>query len=304
MLKMNSNLKNIVDVSSLKILIYISDNFNNETIKLLSNSSLQIKYSEIKIKTDINKNNISSNLKKINDNSGLINTNIRNISFNTGLITNIKNNLAIINDDIYNETFIFSNRTTLAESQPIFKKIIDFNFSKNGIFNILTNCNYEYDTKYNFNHTYYFYNNDNDELLKKEIIANNMISNVVKDEFKFENINDISSLKILIYISDNFNNETIKLLSNSSLQIKYSEIKIKTDINKNNISSNLSKIDTNKNNISSNLININTNEDNIAYNLNEINHLKNNKPIQYLKNVYNILFYDRKTQVSFRNYFF
>ena len=52
------------------------------------------------------------------------------------------------------------------------------------------------------------------------------------------------------------------------------------------------------------LININTNEDNIAYNLNEINHLRNNKPIQYLKNVYNILFYDKKTQVSFRNHFF
>ena len=52
------------------------------------------------------------------------------------------------------------------------------------------------------------------------------------------------------------------------------------------------------------MININTNEDNIAYNLNEINHLKNNKPIQYSKNIHNILFYDRKTQVSFRNYFF
>ena len=50
------------------------------------------------------------------------------------------------------------------------------------------------------------------------------------------------------------------------------------------------------------MININTNEDNIAYNLNEINYLKNNK--SYLKNVYNILFYDKKTQVSFRNYFF
>ena len=52
------------------------------------------------------------------------------------------------------------------------------------------------------------------------------------------------------------------------------------------------------------MINVNTNEDNIAYNLNEINYLKNNKSTQYLKNVYNILFYDKKTQVSFRNYFF
>ena len=29
-----------------------------------------------------------------------------------------------------------------------------------------------------------------------------------------------------------------------------------------------------------------------------------NKPTQYLKNIYNLLFYDKKTQVSFRNYFF
>ena len=38
--------------------------------------------------------------------------------------------------------------------------------------------------------------------------------------------------------------------------------------------------------------------------MNEINYLKNNKSKSYLKNVYNILFYDKKTQVSFRNYFF
>ena len=66
-----------------------------------------------------------------------------------------------------------------------------------------------------------------------------------------------------------------------------------TDL-ENDISSNLTKIDTNKNNISTNLININTNEDDIAYNLNEINYLKNNNSKSYLKNVYNILFYDSK----------
>ena len=78
----------------------------------------------------------------------------------------------------------------------------------------------------------------------------------------------------------------------------------KINTNDENISSNLGKINTNKNNISTNLININTNEDNIAYNLSEIDYLKKNKPIQYLKNVYNILFYDKKTQVSFKKYFF
>ena len=38
--------------------------------------------------------------------------------------------------------------------------------------------------------------------------------------------------------------------------------------------------------------------------MNEINYLKNNNSKSYLKNVYNILFYDKKTQISFRNLFF
>ena len=199
----------------------------------------------------------------------MIDTNKRDISFNLGLISNIKSNSTIIHDDVYNETFIFSNRTTTAQSQLIFKKIINFDFSNNGFFNILTMCNYDYDTKYNFNHKYRFFNNG--ELLKDVIIPNNMTSNVVKDEFKFEGIGDVSSLKIELYITDNFNNETIKLLSNSSLQFKYSKIEFKTDINENNIKSNLGKIDTNTSDISSNLGKINTNTSDISSNLGKIN---------------------------------
>ena len=70
--------------------------------------------------------------------------------------------------------------------------------------------------------------------------------------------------------------------------------------NKNDISSNLSKIDTNKNDISTNLIKININEDDILYNLSEINYIKNNNSKSYIKNIYNILFYDKKTQIDFR----
>ena len=78
----------------------------------------------------------------------------------------------------------------------------------------------------------------------------------------------------------------------------------KIDTNKSNISSNLGKIDTNKSDISSNLIKINSNEDDILYNLSEINYIENNNSTQYLKNVYNILFYDKKTQIDFRNIFY
>ena len=52
------------------------------------------------------------------------------------------------------------------------------------------------------------------------------------------------------------------------------------------------------------MIKINSNEDDILYNLNEINCLKNNKSTQYLKNIYNILFYNKKTQIDFRNNFY
>ena len=78
----------------------------------------------------------------------------------------------------------------------------------------------------------------------------------------------------------------------------------KINTNENYISSNSSEIDTNKNDISTNLIGINTNEDNIAYNLCEINYIKNNISKPYLKNKYNILFYDSKTQIDFRNLFY
>ena len=74
--------------------------------------------------------------------------------------------------------------------------------------------------------------------------------------------------------------------------------------NKENITSNLSKIDANKNDISTNLINMNTNEDNIAYNSSEINYIKNNVSKPYLKNIYNILFYESKIQIDFGGIFF
>ena len=49
---------------------------------------------------------------------------------------------------------------------------------------------------------------------------------------------------------------------------------------------------------------INSNEDDILYNLNEIDYLKKNKSTKYLKNIYNILFYDKKTQINFKGVFY
>ena len=64
------------------------------------------------------------------------------------------------------------------------------------------------------------------------------------------------------------------------------------------------QVDTNKRDISTNLIKINSNEDDISSNLEKINNIKNNNSKSYLKNVYNILFYNNNEQISFKDEYF
>ena len=52
------------------------------------------------------------------------------------------------------------------------------------------------------------------------------------------------------------------------------------------------------------MIKINSNEYDILYNLSEMNYIKNNNFKSYLKNIYNILFYESKTRIDFRGIFF
>ena len=86
-------------------------------------------------------------------------------------------------------------------------------------------------------------------------------------------------------------------LGNINLEIDDDNINY---ININYINKNDEDIEKNKNDISNSLIKINSNGDYILYNLSEINYLKNNNSKSYLKNVYNILFYDKKTQINFK----
>ena len=68
----------------------------------------------------MNKNNISSNVEKINDNSGLISTNTSNISDNSGLISmntsSITSNLGKIND---NSGLISTNTSSIASNSGL-----------------------------------------------------------------------------------------------------------------------------------------------------------------------------------------
>ena len=130
-------------------------------------------------------------------------------------------------------------------------------------------------------------------------LQNDILSNLSKIN---NNSADISSN--LGKINTNIN--AIKLINENS-QDNSADISSnlgKINANVSNISTNLSKINNNSSDISSNLIKINSNEDDILYNLSEINNIKNNISKSYLKNIYNVLFYDEKTQISFRNLFY
>ena len=174
--------------------------------------------------------------------------------------------------------------------------------------------------------------------LKISLLYNNRVSNLVNDKFDIQAINS-SQIKLLIFLVIGVDYKSFELFDNNTIQIIYNETNLKSNINKDNIASNLKKInnnsdnldmntnnissnlekindnssdistnlgkiDINKNDISTNLIKINSNEDDMLYNSNEISYLKNNNSAQYLKNICNILFYDKKTQISFRNLFY
>ena len=117
----------------------------------------------------------------------------------------------------------------------------------------------------------------------------------------------IIKIELVLSILDDISKSVSCKLYNS-LRSNFLCIKHYKKINLISVNNNLGDLEntilSNKNNISTNLININTNEDNIAYNLSEIDYLKNNIYKSYLKNIYNIIFYDSKTQIDFRNLFY
>ena len=117
---------------------------------------------------------------------------------------------------------------------------------------------------------------------------------LVKDNFYITFKNNYNKIKVILDLYSAYRHGTgvfnLELINENFVNITY--------LDKNDISL---KIEKNKSDISSNLIKINSNEDDILYNLSEINYLKNNKSTQYLKNIYNILFYDKTTQIDFRN---
>ena len=199
---------------------------------------------------------------------------------------------------------------------------IENNFNADGKLEINSNIYYKYDNlqkdHHRLQHEYQIFD-DKNNLCHKAILNktnstdldfdNNIM--LVKDNFYIKFKNNYNKIKIIIYLYRVYRHGAgvfnLELINENFTNIAYldkNDISLKIEKNKNDISSNLEKIDTNKNNISTNLIGINTNEDNIAYNLEEINYIKNNISKSCLKNVYNILFYNKKTQIDFSNLFY
>ena len=307
------------------------EDVENDIRNAMQISSILLKlkgYDDDLEKIDTNENNISSNLSKINNNE-------TNISSNLEKINDIKTILP--KSEIFKKTYSIKNQSFQFTRNIVNFKLLEIeienNFNKDGNLEFDNYVYYKYDKlqrdHHRLQHEYRIFD-DKDNLLYKKILNKTNTSDLnfdnnimlVKDNFYVTLNNNYNKIKIILDLyrvyrhgTGNFN---LELINENFVNVSYLDkndisLKIENNIssnlskintNKGNISTNLGKIDTNKNNISTNLIKINSNEDDILTNLNEINYLKNNSSKSYLKNVYNIPFYDRKTQVSFKKYFF
>ena len=279
-----------------------------------------------------NKNDISTNLEQISTNTSSISSNSSQISTNT---SSISTNLRKIDDFtqyILQSSKDFEEKYTIEKQifrfnrdkhfYTIVEKDIEFDFTKNSLLFVKNNMYYKYENLsndyYRLQHEYNIYDDENN-LIHKYLFN--------KDTYYDESLDPIlhTNEDFCICFKKNYNKIKINLqlhrhnrhgVGNINLEIdndngNYINVDYidrnnneKVDTNTESISSNLVKINTNKNNISTNLIKINSNEDDILYNLNEINYLKNNNSKSYLKNVYNILFYNNNEQISFKDEIF
>ena len=295
----------------------INDNSNNISTNLGKINTNENNISTNLGKINSNTDNISTNLGKINTNKSdidEINSNLSNIDFNSGNKYSIEN-FFIYDIEIENSYKLNKDKTSFS----IFKYTLEDDFKKDSILEVNCRLLYRYN---NYNHIGYlqqifklYDNNDNMFYEYKSLKTNagdNTRNDLVQNDKFYTKINDdykiIKIELILSLINDVSNTTTIDCKLYNSYKSNFLNIKYYRKINLISIYNNLGDVEnsilSNKNNISTNLIKINSNEDDILTNLNEINYLKNNKSTQHLKNVYNILFYDSKKQISFKDEIF
>ena len=171
---------------------------------------------------------------------------------------------------------------------------IENNFNKDGKLEFDNHIYYRYNNLQNdhhrLQHEYRILDEKNNLLYKKildktnksDLNFNNNIM-LVKDNFYFTFNNNYNKIKIILDLYRVYRHGTgyfnLELINKSFVNIIYlykNDISLKIEKNKNNISSNLSKINDNENNISSNLSKIGDNKNNIFSNLSKINDNENN----------------------------
>ena len=312
----SSNLEKINSHSST-----ISSNFKQTTTNAGNISSNKGLIETNTSNISSNKGLIETNTSNISSNKGLIETNTSNISSNLKQIDTNKNDISTNLEKIDNFTqYILQSGKDFEEKYTIekqifnfnknkhfytlFEKEIEFDFTKNSLLFIKNNMYYKYENLSNdyhrLQHEYNIYDGDN--LIHKYLFN--------KDTYYDESLNPIlhTNEDFCICFKKNYNKIKINLQLHRHNRHGTGNINLEIDdddesyINIDYLDrNNEGRIDMNKNNISTNLIKINSNEDDILYNLNEINNIKKNNSKSYLKNVYNILFYNNNEQISFKD---
>ena len=263
------------------------------------------------------KKDVSSNLGKIDTNTSNIDeikSNLSNIDFDSGNKYSIEN-FFIYNIEIEKNYNLNKDKTSFS----IFKYTLEDDFEKDSILEIDCRLLYRYNN-YNhiglLQHIFKLYD-DNDNMFYdyKSLMTNsgdNTRNDIKQNDFFYVKLNDdykIIKIELILSLINDISNTTIvdckiyNTYKSNFLNVKYYK-KINLISVNNNLGDLENTILSNKNNISTNLIKITSNEDDILYNSTEINYLKNNMSKSYLKNIYNILFYDNKTQINFKGIFF
>ena len=288
-----------------------SDISNNSS--LISNNTSNISTNSGRIIT--NKSAISTNLEQINTNTSSISSNLKQLSTNTG---NISTNLEKIDNFTqyilqsgkdFEEKYIIEKQIFKFNKNKhfytIFEKEIEFDFTKNSLLFVKNNIYYKYENLSNdyhrLQHEYNIYDGDNlihKYLFNKDTYYDESLDPILHTNEDFcicfkKNYNKIKiNLQLHRHNRHGAGNTNLEIDDDSYINIDY--------VDRNNDE----KVDTNTESISTNLSKINTNVADISSNSSEINYLKNNKSTQYLKNVYNILFYNNNEQISFKDQVF
>ena len=256
-------------------------------------------------------------------------SNTAKIDTNTSNIDEIKSNLSNIDFDSNNkhsmENFFIYNieiekNYKLNKDKPsfsIFKYCLGDNFKKDSILEIDCRLLYEY-TNYNniglLQHIFNLYDGTDTIFYDYKSLKTNAGDNRKNDlkqndlfYVKLSDDYDVIKIELILSLIDNVNN-TVDCKIYNAYNSNFLCIKLYKKMNLISVNNNLGDLEntilSNKSDISTNLIKINSNEDDILYNLGEIDYLKNNISKSYLKNLYNVIFYDSRTQIDFRNLFY